>query len=315
MVRPFFSIFWTWGAMQDHIQFPNLDFQELFTEPVLETEFLNPGYAGHSTDVWRVRTTRKTCIVRISTPKPLPGPFWAGCELLFGRGRIDPVATRAWLDFLRTAKSFRTPRVYSSGQYTNLNYLVVENMPGQKLDTIADLTESGLEEFGRSLANLHFNLFAFTGGLPTQPGEPPEAFHIRLASTLRTLVERFFSDQEDLARPMEEMCAFALNLPPNPFGVPVMPDIDPTQFLASEGRITALVDVDACAIGPRELDLVALEYVMSEKEAPAFRRGYEEVLPIPYLGAVRPVYRYLYRLMEIQQRLPLDEWLARPALF
>jgi hypothetical protein len=301
--------------MQAHVHHPELDLQALFTEPVLETEFLDPGYAGHSTDVYRVRTTRKTCIARIFTPKPQPGPFWTGCELLFGRGRIDPSATRTWLDFLRTTPTFPTPRVYASGQYGQLNYLVVENMPGQRLDRMSYLSEAGLEEFGRNLASLHFNLFGFTGGLPVQPGDAPENFHIRLVGTLRTLVERYFSDQDDLRGSLELICTAALKLSPSPFGVPVMPDIDPTQFLTSDGRITALVDVDACAVGPRELDLIALEYVMTAQQAGPFRRGYEDVLPIPDLKAVRPIYRYLYRLMEIQERLPLEEWMARPALF
>ena len=51
------------------------------------------------------------------------------------------------------------------------------------------------------------------------------------------------------------------------------------------------------------------------REARALARGYARVLPVPELARVRPVYLYLYRLIEIQSATPIDEWLAWPAWF
>jgi hypothetical protein len=295
--------------------YPNLNLQDLFTEPVLEADYVAPGSAGHSTDVWRVRTIRKTCIVRISAPHPLPGPFWKGCELLFGTGQIDPQTTRIWTDFIRSTGTFPTPRVYTAGEFARLNYLIVENMSGEPLKDFGELSDEGREEFGRNLAGLHMHLSGYTGARPGSSGRPPAEFPSRLSAALERLAQEFFSDQTDLTARLDEMAAAARSLAPNPFGVPIMPDIDPTQFLHQDGRITSLVDVDACAVGPREMDLIALEYILNADTAGAFVRGYESVLPIPDLKTIRPIYRFLFRLMEIQERQPMEQWLARPVLY
>jgi hypothetical protein len=60
---------------------------------------------------------------------------------------------------------------------------------------------------------------------------------------------------------------------------------------------------------------VALEYVLDGRSARALARGYARVRPLPELVRVRPLYRYLYRLIEIQSATPVGEWLAWPAWF
>jgi hypothetical protein len=82
-----------------------------------------------------------------------------------------------------------------------------------------------------------------------------------------------------------------------------------------QGRLSAIVDVEAYVVGPRELDFIGLEYVLNPKAAGSFIRGYTEILDLPDLTRVRAVYRYLYRLLGVQGAVDLDRWLARPPLF
>ena len=41
--------------------------------------------------------------------------------------------------------------------------------------------------------------------------------------------------------------------------------MDPTQFLSDGTTITGLVDSEAYAVAPRELDFIGLEYVLTER--------------------------------------------------
>ena len=95
----------------------------------------------------------------------------------------------------------------------------------------------------------------------------------------------------------------------------ILIDMDPTQFLADGIKITGLVDTEAYVVAPRELDFIGLEYVFTEKEANAFRKGYETIMPIPNLEQCRAPYRYLYRLLSVQGNVDLEEWLQHPSFF
>ncbi|WP_256256482.1 hypothetical protein [Paenibacillus sp. BC26] len=75
------------------------------------------------------------------------------------------------------------------------------------------------------------------------------------------------------------------------------------------------MDVEAYAVGPRELDFVGLEYVLDERAAIPFLEGYATVLAPPDLTDYRTVYRYFYRLLGVQGSVDLDLWLAQRALF
>lgn len=105
------------------------------------------------------------------------------------------------------------------------------------------------------------------------------------------------------------------DLAPPEYSSFVLVDIDPSQFLAVNGIITGLVDTEAYVIAPRELDFIALEYVLNRRSAKLISEGYEAILSIPDLKTVRTVYRYLYRLIEIQGDYDIDDWLSRPILF
>lgn len=94
-----------------------------------------------------------------------------------------------------------------------------------------------------------------------------------------------------------------------------MLDVDATQFLTADDRITALIDTEAYVVAPRALDFIGYEYELDERGAAAFAAGYRTLLPLPDLATVRPVYRYLYRLLGVQGAVPLDEWLAWPTRF
>ena len=76
-----------------------------------------------------------------------------------------------------------------------------------------------------------------------------------------------------------------------------------------------IVDLEVHVIAPRELDFVALEHVLTEAQADALARGYSGISALPELSSVRPLYRMLCYLLEIQDFESISDWLRRPALF
>lgn len=294
-----------------------MDLQPLFAQPITRLDYLDPGYESHASDVWLVETAVERVVVRIS--RPTAGrdddPFWYGCRHLFG---IDPQAIfdlELVNALLHRLSSIAVPRVLRKGRLDGRPYVMVEAMPGGRVDDLRDLPDAALYELGRALAGIHRPRFPYAGHPSGSLRYPIAAFHGRLAETLRLLVERFHGQDAEMRAALEDRCAAATALPAPPYGSLIMVDLDPTQFLGDGRRLTALVDTEAYAIGPRELDFIALEYVLDARSAQAVRASYTTLLPLPDLRQVRPVYRYLYRLLEIQGDVDLCEWMRWPTYF
>ncbi|MBB3908364.1 hypothetical protein [Anoxybacteroides rupiense] len=75
------------------------------------------------------------------------------------------------------------------------------------------------------------------------------------------------------------------------------------------------MDTQGYVIGPRELELIAFEYIFNDNAAQMFKKGYTSSLEFPDLSKVRPVYRHFLRLLEVQGSKPIDEWMNHPVLF
>jgi hypothetical protein len=289
--------------------------QELFTEPILARRYLDPGYSGHGSDVWHVQTASAEVVVRAFRWGAPGGPFWGGCHALFG---IDPArifdleplnATLARLS------PIPVPRVLRKAALAGRPCVIVEYVPGNSLEAFDRLPESALEHLGQALSHIHGQRFPYYGHPSGRVRHPLPSFPRRLAETLRLLVQQFHQGNARICAALEPMCAAALQLPPLEAGALVMIALDPTQFLTDGERLTGLVDTEAYVIGPRALDFIALEYVLNQPGAAAVARGYARLLPLPDLAAARPVYRYLYRLLEVQGKPDLDAWMEQPAVF
>lgn len=292
-----------------------MDLQPLFPDKILEQVALDPGYSGHASDVWLVRTCNEEVVVRASRLNGDPAnDFWWGAWRVFG---IDP---RRVFDmeivnrYLSQLSPIPVPRVIRKEWLEGRPYVLVERMQGRALRSFAGQPPALLEELGTALASIHSFRFDYCGHPAGRLLHSPAEFHTRLAMAMRELVARFHPDTRVQKR-LEEMCAAAGALPAPEAGALVMLDMDPSQFLTDGKRLTALVDTEAYVIGPRELDLVALEYVLDAEGAGAVARGYRSVTPLPDLTAVRPVYRYFCRLLSIQGSVDIDRWMAWPELF
>lgn len=292
--------------------------QPLFSKPILKATPLDPGYENHGSDVWLVETEDERAVVRSSRmhgPAEALNDFWWGCRRLFG---IEPWHTfdlEAIHRELGEAGGFRIPGVLRKGVVDGREWVAVEWVDGEPLRSFAALCDDALVRFGRELALVHARAYDFCGHVTRRIAYPPGEFHERAAQASRELVDRFFREDTAIRQALDEMCQALRSLPAPGAASLILVDMDPTQFLVSDGGDIALIDAEACALGPRELDFVALEYCLDAKEAAHVAKGYASVLPVPDLTRVREPYRYVYRLLSIQGTVPLEQWLGHPALF
>ncbi|WP_231503925.1 hypothetical protein [Bacillus sp. UNC437CL72CviS29] len=140
-------------------------------------------------------------------------------------------------------------------------------------------------------------------------------FHSTLINIMQQLTERFYKNNQKILEVLPEMQLLLKRIPTPTESNFILVDMDPTQFLSNGTEITGLVDTEAYAVAPRELDFIALEYVLDKKSAEDFIRGYISVQDIPDLTYVRKPYRYLYRLLSVQGSVGIEEWLNHPTYF
>lgn len=109
-----------------------------------------------------------------------------------------------------------------------------------------------------------------------------------MSQTIRQLVERDYKNDSNIKMQVDAIISELFNLPVPDHFCPVFIDLDPSQFLIQDGMLSAVVDVEAYAIGPREFDFVGLEYVLDELSAASFLNGYSTILDPPiYLKIAR----------------------------
>jgi aminoglycoside phosphotransferase (APT) family kinase protein len=205
------------------------------------------------------------------------------------------------------------PRVLRTASLDGRTYAVLDRLPGLALATFRGQPDALLEQLGRCLAALHGDRSGWWGS-PAGAGHELSTFHPRAVETARRQVERFFRDDPTVAPGLEPASRAMLRLPEPRSASPVMPDIDPTQYLWDGRRLTGLVDTEAYVVAPPELELVAAEYLLDRPGAAAFERGYRSVAPLPDLRAVRAPYRYLLRVLDALSVEDLGAWADWPAL-
>ncbi|MCC3377332.1 aminoglycoside phosphotransferase family protein [Cohnella sp. REN36] len=290
--------------------------QPLFRDPIERVTILDPGYSGHASDVWSVRTVSEERVVRSSRWREAPShEFWGGCYDLFG---IDPRRMRhfaANARMLGSTGGIPAPRVLAHATMEEREYLVVEKMKGEPCSSFIGQSDALLHQLGVWLAQVHLQRCDYFGNPALTRTEPVSSFHDRLSQTIRQLAERDYAEEFQIRARLDDTIRELRDLPmPNHF-CPVLIDLDPSQFLVREGMLSAIVDVEAYAVGPREFDFVGLEYVLDERSAASFLQGYSTILDPPDLSRHRAAYRYFYRLLGVQGSVEWQAWIAQPALF
>lgn len=301
-----------------------MNLSSLFNEVIDKQELLSEenGYIGEASEVWRVQTKKEEVIVRTSRLENIENDkFWLGCKWVY---QIDPrnvfTHERINRDLACMTSDLAVPKILRKAKINNKEYVVVEILLGKQLKTFLVQPDETMEDFGRSIAEIHRHHFPIFGNSTEENYKPLTEFHETLIQVMIKLVEKFYNKQasekdDGIKESLDTVCEFAARLKVPMSASYIMVDMDPSQFLTTDSRITALIDTEGYVIGPREFDFIAFEYLFDQNGADAFQRGYASVLDLPDLTTLRPVYRYFYRLLSIQGSIPINKWMNQPILF
>jgi hypothetical protein len=98
--------------------------------------------------------------------------------------------------------------------------------------------------------------------------------------------------------------------------VPMMLDLRWDQFLMLDGKLKALVDLDAFVIAPIELEFVLLEYILTPEQLLIWCSAYQlQGGKIPKITVVRDSYRKLLFAMKVLGESDLTRWLGQAHFF
>lgn len=263
-----------------------------------------------------VKTEAEEVIVRSSKMTEEPNnDFWCGCKNLFG---IDPRNVHH-LETIHTLLKKHTtlpiPTILQKHGLNGREYVIVEKLTGSTLQSFIGQPDSILFSLGKGLAEIHSFKANIIGNPSGAFQVPLEEFKSHILKVSKNLVNMFYSDNMSIHNAFHTFESQLSSLPSPKESTLVLIDMDPTQFLSDGESITGLVDTEAYAIAPREFDFIGLEYVLTEKEAHTFKRGYETIMPIPHLEQCRQPYRYLFRLLSVQGSVELEKWLSHPSYF
>ncbi len=286
-----------------------LDLEQVLKRPLKSQQLLPAHHPGQASYIWRIESAEGFQIVRTNRFLTPPAEdFWAGSFHLFGALTTDLTRLAVINRWLQPKLPWAVPQIQALVPFLGRYFAVVDWMAGTALADFDHLTEDSLHTFGSALARLHqcqFDVFGPPGILEdVSRGTPARQFAEALIATQTLLQERFYPD-EPWAQPDD---GFTFEGPM----APILLDMDPTQFLASGGSIRAVVDTELYVIGPPQLELVGLEYLLSPAAAAAFRVGYEAIAPLPALAPVRRPFRRLLRALSFQGPEPWEAWMDWP---
>jgi aminoglycoside phosphotransferase (APT) family kinase protein len=291
-----------------------MNLQPLFSEPILHQHSFDDVHPGQASSVWLVQTDSEEVVVRTTRMHDYATiDFWWGCHHLFGIDPTDVFALQPMNDLLQGLSTIAVPKVLRTRRIDGVPYVILEKMQGDVVRSFNTLPLHTMNQLGQSLAQIHRQRYDQYGHPTGTYRYPLASFHGHMAATMRGVGAHFYSHDRAVASMLEEMCSLAEVLPSPDFGSLIMMDMDPTQFLSNGTQLTAMVDTEVYAIGPRELDFIALEYLLEADHARAFAEGYAMVLNLPNLSAVRPVYRYFNRLLAVQGHVDFSAWMNWPS--
>jgi hypothetical protein len=273
---------------------------------LIHAEKLLPMFDDSTHELWRCETQQGALILKCcSRPQLNSSPFWQVMQRLFG---LDLPSAFACYPQLHASLDKMTrlpiPELVASAaeQGDAPAYALHRALSGETLMQ-SQLNDQMVLQLAEQLAQLHQQALPSWGMVSAQ-----QFSSSAWPERLRTTLEAMCANQPEALRCLESIRAELDALKPSEFCW-VMMDNRWDQYLTDGKQITALVDLDAFVIAPRELELVLLEYQLSPQQAMLFKQGYQAHLAWPDLSTLRSSYRLLLFVMNALGETDIDRWM------
>jgi len=230
-----------------------------------------------------------------------------GLSRLFGVDPRDLKTTAQTYRFWAGLNVWVVPEVLGYAQFQGAEALRLSFVEGSS----GQFEAGDAYALGTQVARVHQHAVASFGGLVGQQPRPLLDFYPHALRMVREVATHY--QRENWAPHWERVEALFAAAPTPAQAVPVLLDWNETQFVWRGGQPFALVDVEASAFAPAELDLTFWEILLDD--AQGFQAGYQSVRPFPDLNGHRGVCRLILLALESEGSPPLLEWLDAPNNF
>ncbi len=256
--------------------------------------------------LWHCQTVDGPMVLKLCNHQTIKtSTFWLGMNHLF---EIDFPASLAHIDkthhFLTEEGELQIPEHIASQASV---FVLARYLDGEDVD-FDHVSDDMVIQLAKHLAKLHHIKYSNWGAFHHAEFSGIQ-WSARLQHTISTLVELHSIIIPDQV--LEQALQQATDLNIDTF-VPIMLDLRWDQMLHQQGQLSAIVDMDAFVVGPRELELVLLEYQLNEHQAGIFIQYYQASAEWPDLTEQRFCYRLLLFLMNSLGETDVNKWMHAP---
>ncbi len=253
------------------------------------------------------------CVLKVCSVEGVyNSPFWQAMQQLFAFdfvaniGRYDAVYHQ-----VKAITPLKIPRLIAAGSASTVSqsgFLLTEFVSGRVINS-SNAEVHHIERLAHHLAALHQQTQNCFGPLYA-PLSPIDLWNTALSDTLTVLgraqnIDSVILDNILMQIPSIRIEAFH----------PIMPDLRWDQFLVTDSGELSLIDLDAMVWGPRELELVLIEYLLDQTQLNLFKVVYTQSHVMPNLDSVRDVYRLLLFVMNVLGESDLEKWMRHSVSF
>ncbi len=259
--------------------------------------------------LWHCQTVDGPLVLKLCNQQTIQtSTFWLGINDLF---EIDFPASLAHIDkthhFLNEEGELQVPEFIASEASA---FVLARFLAGEDVD-FEQVSDDMVIQLAKHIAKLHHSQHSNWGAFHHVVFSNTQ-WSTRLQHTLSSLAEVHPSIIPKQV--LEQALQQATNLNIEIF-VPIMLDLRWDQMLHQQGQLSAIVDMDAFVVGPRELELVLLEYQLNEHQAGVFAQTYQASAEWPDLTEQRYCYRLLLFLMNSLGETDVNKWMNAPIYF
>ncbi len=290
------------------VNYPGLNQQQQRDLP----ELLKPAssfeakFEDSTHQLWRCETVDGPMVLKLCNQETVDNStFWQGMNGLFA---TDFPASLADIDkvyhFVGEQSVLTIPEYIASEASS---FVLATYLDGDDIFS-ADVSEVMVDQLADHIAQLHQHRSVNWGAFHNAKFQP-QKWSKSLQATLISLanVHSTFIPDAILEHALEQAAESK-----NTIFSPIMMDLRWDQMLHQQGQLSAIVDMDAFVIGPRELELVLLEYQLNAKQAERFKLSYQAFFKLPDLSEQRFCYRLLLFLMNSLGETDIEKWMNAP---
>ena len=253
--------------------------------------------------LWHCETVDGPMVLKVCNHQTIQNAtFWQGMNLLFD---LNFPASLAHInkthDFLSEQGELQIPEFIASAAST---FVLARYLGGHDVD-FKQVSDDMVRQLAKHIAKLHQSKHLHWGAFH-HAEFTSEQWSTRLQLTVSTLVKLHPSTIPEYIVAQALQQAAKLNIE---IFAPIMLDLRWDQMLHQQGKLSAIVDMDAFVIAPKALELVLLEYQLNQHQADIFKQSYQAKTDWPDLTQQRYCYRLLLFLMNSLGETDVEKWM------